>query len=437
MRKYWILSLLLIGCERPFVETSQPDLNVIQPDMTQVQTSRVITIEVQSSHFRALEELLLNGAPMTLVPSGRGYWEISVGLRLGMNIFYLDATDFEGVTNRDTIYTVYLPHNISLNAPSLPDGRGGHTLVRLNNGSLMVSGGARQRGGRARKESFILTPNSRAFAEMDVYLREPRTGHTANLLPDDRILIVGGSQVDGPSNVNDLIETVEIFDPNGDTPKFVNLPVRGQPIRRAYHTSTIRASSDQLILDLIGGLGDIRYGENPVLGTRQDIRSFRIESTQLVAIHSLASAPLIFEPVSGHTVTQTRSNSYILLGSQFFSGIHINANMNITYSETLGLRFAPLPQLATPRTAHSTTRLLREFAATFGGLGIASDIVSHVDIYHEPTNQFFTLNPSSPMVPRHGHSAISTGSRSALLVGGFGPNGTATTASEYLFISSE
>ncbi len=437
MRKYWIIALLLIGCERPFIEISQPEIRVIAPDLSIAQTSRVITIQVQSSHFRSLEEVSLNGVPMTVTPSGPEYWLISVGLRLGLNTFYLDATDLEGVTNRDTIHAVYLPHRVSVNAPSLPEGRGGHSIVRLHNGSLMVTGGALQQGGPSQKESFLLTPNSGAFTKMQAHLQEPRTGHTANRLPDNRILIVGGSQVESPANVSDLVESVEIIDPTANTPEFITLPVRGQPIRRMYHTSILRESSGELILDLIGGIGDIRYGTNPLLGTRQDMRSFRIEANQLVALNSRASAPLIFEPVSRHTVTQTQSDSYVLLGSQFWNQVNVNVNMKITYSQLSEIRYARLPQLTIPRTAHSSASILRGFVAVFGGQDRESEVVSSIDLFHESTNTFFTLKPSTAMVPRHGHSVISTGLQSVLLVGGFAPNGTAHTTSEYLRISSD
>ena len=140
MRNWWILALMCIACERPFVETTKPRLQIVSPDLTQVQTSGLITVRVESSHFRPLAGLSLNGIPMNPAPPGPVFWETSISLRPGLNTLYLDAQDPQGSSKRDTAYAVYLPHRISRNAPPLPQGRGGHTLVRLRDGSLMVTG---------------------------------------------------------------------------------------------------------------------------------------------------------------------------------------------------------------------------------------------------------------------------------------------------------
>jgi len=437
MRNWWFLTLVLVACERPFVETSQPELQVIEPDLSEVQTSEVISILVKSTHFRTLASVSLNGAPMNPAPPGPAHWQLSIGLRLGLNQLYLDAIDEEGVSRRDTAYIIYLPHQVSRNAPALPEGRGGHSMVRLRNGSLMVTGGARQRGNLALGESFLLPSRFDRFRQMEGRLLTPRTGHTANRLPDGRVLIVGGSRIDSPSSVNDLIETVEIFDPEASTSAFAEIPVRGQPIRRTHHTAIIHQLNDELFLDLAGGYGDINYGANPFFGVRQDLRTFRIDSDELVALNTQASAPFIFEPVAGHTVTQSQLDSYFILGSQFVDGLIVNGNMRIHYPRGSGMDFSQLPELQIPRTTHATAPLLRGVYGIFGGRLESSDIASRIDIFHESTNQFFTLRPAQPMVARYDHTAISTDSRSVLLVGGFTQNGTATATSEFVLVSLE
>ena len=437
MRNWWCIVLVFIACERPFVEATKPALQVIEPDLTEVQTSTIITIRVESSHFRALEGVYLNGVPMEPAPPGPAHWQISVGLRLGLNRFLLDATDEEGISRKDTAYAVYLPHRISLNAPALPEGRGGHSLVRLRDGSLMVTGGSRQRGNLAQGESFLLASNSGIFGQMKERLVTPRTGHTASLLPDGRVLIVGGSRIDPPANVSDLIETVEIYDPATPERGFSELPVRGQPIRRTQHTAIVHQADGELLVSLAGGYGDTRYGSTPFLGVRRDLRTFRIDSDVLVALNSVVSAPFILEPVSGHTVTRSKPNSYFMLGSQFVNGSIRNGNMRINYSQGSEMYFSQLPELLIPRTAHATAPILSGIFAVFGGRLESSSITTNVEIFHEATDQFFTLRPSQPMIARYDHAAISTGLRSALLVGGFNSDGTAITASEYVVVSTK
>lgn len=437
MRNWWLIGLLFLGCERPFIETSEPELVVVEPDLTEVQTSRVITLRVRSIHFRPVQGVLLNGVSMDPAPPGPTYWQASINLRLGLNTFFLEATDQEGVSRRDTAYAAYLPHLISQSAPALPDGRGGHSLVRLRNGNLMVTGGTRRRGSPAQGESFLLNRVSGTFSQMQDRLRTPRTGHTATVLPDGQILIVGGSRIDSPSQVSDLIETVELYTPAGREPAFNEIPVQGQPIRRTNHVAIVRETNDEWLLDLIGGYGDVRYGSNPSFGVRRDLRTFRVELDGLTALNTITSAPFIDHPISGHTVTEAAYASYFILGSQFDNGTAVNGNMRIEYPHGSGRTLSRLPGLLTPRTAHATAPVLSGLFAVFGGRLESSEITTDIELLHEQTDQFFSMKPSQAMVSRYHHTAISVGIRSVILIGGFNQNGTAITASEYFIVSPE
>ena len=294
-----------------------------------------------------------------------------------------------------------------------------------------------KRGNLAQGESFLLAANSGQFGQLNEKLLTPRTGHTASVLPDNRVLIVGGSRIDSPTSVRDLIETVEIYDPDGPDRTFRSMPVRGQPIRRVHHTAIIRPANGELLLYLTGGYGDTRYGSNSFLGVRQDMRTFRIESNELVALNSIASAPFIFESVAGHTKTLSSTGSYLLIGARFADERVINANMRVRYSGGTELSFAPLPRLLLPRTDHAATSILNGFIVIFGGKLQNSGITTQMEIFHEQAARFFSLRPSQPMVTRYDHTAISAGYRSVLIVGGFNQNGTAIATSEYLTIDSE
>ncbi len=437
MRNCWLISLIFLACERPFIEATKPELVVIAPDLTNVQTSTIITIRVESIHFRAVEGVNLNGIPMDPAPPGPAYWQIQINLRLGLNTFFLEATDQEGISRRDTAYAVFLPHRVSRDAPALPEGRGGHSLVRLRDGSLMVTGGTRQQMSPAQGESFLLLRGSDSFVQMQQRLRKPRTGHTASVLPDGRVLIVGGSRVDSPDSVSDLIETVEIYNPADPEPAFHEFPVRGQPIRRTDHSAIVRQENGELLLDLVGGYGDLRYGSNPFFGIRRDLRTFRIEPDGLTALNTVASAPFIEHPTASHTVTRASPDSYFVLGSRFENGMAINGNMRINYPRGSGPRLSQLPGLLIPRTVHATAPVLNGLFAVFGGRIESSRVATQMEIFHEQTHQFFSMQPSQALAYRYDHTAISRGIRTVLLVGGFNPNGTSIPTSEYFVTLSE
>ena len=179
-------------------------------------------------------------------------------------------------------------------------------------------------------------------------------------------------------------------------------------------------------------------GTNPFFGVRQDLRTFRIEPDELVALNTNSSAPFIDEPVAGYTVTQTQPNSYLLLGSRFINNSAINGNMRIDYPGGTGLFISGLPQFVLPRTAHSTASVLSGVFTTFGGhQSTPADVLTQMEVFNEQANQFFAMRPSQAMVGRYRHTATPSGLRSVLLVGGFARNGTAITASEYFVVSTE
>lgn len=122
-----------------------------------------------------------------------------------------------------TLTEIYDPVRRSTTATaSLVQGRGMHTATLLRDGRVLVVGGAVQ-------DSW--SPNFAPFASVEIYdgatatwsaaaaLGEARANHTATLLPDGRVLVVGGVSGDGSATPATAIPlaSVEVYDPVADT----------------------------------------------------------------------------------------------------------------------------------------------------------------------------------------------------------------------------
>lgn len=82
--------------------------------------------------------------------------------------------------------------------------RTGHTATLLNDGSVLVVGG-NTNGGPATAELYL--PASSEWIQVGSPEQRPRSGHTATILPDGRVLIVGGYSANTP------LALAELYDP--------------------------------------------------------------------------------------------------------------------------------------------------------------------------------------------------------------------------------
>src|SRR5271163_1168833 len=117
--------------------------------------------------------------------------------------------------------------------------RASHTSTLLPNGKVLIAGGFAGSGGEYNpyRTAELYDPNSGTFqsvAEMSI----GRSGHTATLLKNGKVLIVGGW-----TGMNDLRGSAEIYDPEtGAFTRTGNLVVG-----RAGNTATVLADGRVLI----------------------------------------------------------------------------------------------------------------------------------------------------------------------------------------------
>ena len=141
-----------------------------------------------------------------------------------------------------------------------------HAAALLNDGRVLVCGGARSSSGTDLEwnQAELFDPMALTFSEFVAtgnpppsdyrrvgQMNEPRQGHSATALPDGRVLIAGGSKTIGSragQRVGALVERAEIFDPT--TLQFTLAASLATP--RQQHTAT--ALGDGRVL-VAGGYG--------------------------------------------------------------------------------------------------------------------------------------------------------------------------------------
>ncbi len=139
--------------------------------------------------------------------------------------------------------------------------RSSHTATRLVDGRVLVAGGLTGGAGTETAAADLYQPATEEFVGIG-RMAAPRAGHTATLLPDGRVLVAGGAYFDAGSGAV-RVAGAELFDPLGGT--FSPAPPMRTP--RSDHTATLLADGSVLI---VGGVSDPLRGTQVLAAERFD-----------------------------------------------------------------------------------------------------------------------------------------------------------------------
>ncbi len=180
--------------------------------------------------------------------------------------------------------------------------RSGHTATLLLDGSVVVLGG-RDEEGRARADGEIFevpASEERSYApELGAFRRAgalatARADHSATLLPDGTILVVGGRNAGGE------LSSAEVYDPKTRTSRLIEAGLQ-QP--RADHTATLRSDGNVLVSG--GRSADRVLATSEVFLTKQGLFS---------------TGPGLTRPRASHTATLLPSGGVLVTGGGDDSG---------------------------------------------------------------------------------------------------------------------
>jgi len=298
-----------------------------------------------------------------------------------------------------------------------------HTATLLLDGRVLVVGGKRLQISLA--EALVFDAQGKSFAVV-APMQHARMSHTATRLSDGRVAVIGGMASVGA----DFIDAVEIYDSTTDTWQELNPMLAGG---RAWHTAAL-LTSDRI---LVAG------------GARRDTGGVRaVADTEILDVNAnqWSSTDPMPEAVIGHVALTPYADYVWQVGGQTLAGFDAVAEGFMSHAAVLmtgrvivsgGLRsngtvlkdvllrdptapsfsqWRPTGSLAEPRCEHTMTDIGEGWLLAAGGTSSTWDSISSAEIFLGDTE---TWVPAQPLwVGRGAHTATRLNNNDVLFVGG-------------------
>jgi N-acetylneuraminic acid mutarotase len=238
--------------------------------------------------------------------------------------------------------------------------RVGQTSTLLGNGTVLVAGGTD--GPSALAGAEVYNPFALPFADpwsAAGTMAVARTSHTATLLPDGEVLVVGGRGGAGFA----VLASAERYDPaTGDWTSAASMSQA-----RADHTATLLQDGRVLVA---GGL----------------VRPYALDSAELYdpATDTWSAASSLATARFDHTATLLNDGRVLVTGGQDGSfGVLASAELYDPVSDS----WAPAPDMASPRAGHTATLLGDGKVLVIGGFD-DTDAVTSAELFDPATDSW-------------------------------------------------
>lgn len=317
----------------------------------------------------------------------------------------------------DAVINVHDYRNTFALSPKAVDGYDYHTASLLPDGSIIIIGGLGYVD-RVHQETLLYSPYSGSLAP-HASLGTARAAHVAFTLPNGKIIVAGGYNPYVGTSFDPAFKSSEIYDPN--TKAFSPGPDMNFP--RRNHVAT--ALKDGRIL-ITGGIQLIGRG----FGASPNTEVFNPATNLFDAGERMTDGRWL------HTATLLKDGKVLIAG-----GRNNNCTENCLiyalnsaeiYDPATGHYTATGP-MHIARYNHTATALADGRVLILGGettddLGTGNDQVGTAEIYDPATGQFTTW--TSLLLPRSSHQAVELLNGKILVMGGLRASAVGTDQTE-------
>jgi hypothetical protein len=279
-----------------------------------------------------------------------------------------------------------------------------HTATLLRDGRVLVVGGSLT-SPVAIDSAEIWDATTKAF-EPTGSLARGRWGHTATLLPDDRVLIFGGRT--GVGRTAGSPPSAELWKPAGGSFSSSAIP----PDARTGHTATLLQGG--LLLLIIGGDADWNTGELDGYAAAAELWDPRADT--VIATGSPARDRM------GHTATLLPDGRVLIVGGAPDNLGDSQLASAEVWDPRSGL-FSSAGGVSWPRTGHTATLLPGGAVLVIGGLDSDARVLADAQTWDPDTGLFEAAG--SLTQARYGHTATPLVDGRVLVVGGYTDSGGA------------
>ena len=268
-----------------------------------------------------------------------------------------------------------------------------HTATLLQDGSVLVSGGANNTELPTTAELY--NPSTKVFAQTIGSPTTPRTSAKATLLASGKVLIAGGKGASGE------LATADLYDPTSGT---FTATSTSMSTTRAYHTATLLSDGTVLITGGLNLAGDSS-------GTPAASAEIYDPTTDSFALTGPMTTGRFF-----HTATLLENGTVLITGGLNEGGPLASAEI---YDPTT-MTFTATGTMTTVRMGHTATVLgngnvlIAGGAASFGGAA-----TNAAEIFDVTAGTFTATNPMTAAHSAHSATLLQNGQ--VLIAGGATP----------------